>query len=189
MKNTKLTIISSLIFLAFLLSFMGCSQESPVSAINTPNNLPTAKFDKKGKQKAQFPRSASCKLTYNSSFKGYNGGGAWLSDGSGFIIFPDALTPPPGTPKRKDVTIDVTVDMNDATGELIFDFGPSGCRFDPKMELVFSWKDLGSGTPTLYYIDDNGNYIEQQPENIDFINQLMFIHVPHFSRYAVAISR
>jgi hypothetical protein len=49
--------------------------------------------------------------------------------------------------------------------------------------------DLGNGNPTLYYIDANGNYIEQQPNSINHQQKWMKIYINHFSRYAIAISR
>ena len=67
-------------------------------------------------------------------------------------------------------------------------FGPSGSQFSPAAVIELNWKDLGVDSAKLYYIEENGNYIEQTPDNIDFQGKTMMIQVNHFSRYALAWS-
>ena len=175
-----------------LVFFAGCEKSQPVA----PSADYTGGINDYGenqdftkKIKYEFPMSASCVLTYDESLGGYRGGGAFLSEGSGFIIPWNSLIPPPGTPKRAPVTIDIMVDRDNVTEELIFDFGPCGCQFSWPVTLIFSWKALGAQNVQLFYIDDNGNRIEMQPEDINVFEQWMLIKVNHFSRYAIAISR
>lgn len=114
------------------------------------------------------------------------GGKVKLPGGSTLRISKGALTPPPGTPFMQDVTITILVEKSaDGRNELVFTFGPSGCQFSPAAEVTFDWTDLEGSTVNLYYIDENGNYILQSPDNIDFKNKKMTIFVDHFSRYAI----
>ncbi len=69
--------------------------------------------------------------------------------------------------------------------ELKFTFGPSGASFDPPAEVWLDWKDLHSSNATLYYIDDNGDYIPQTPDDVDVQNKKMKLYIDHFSRYAI----
>jgi hypothetical protein len=51
--------------------------------------------------------------------------------------------------------------------------------------VFLDYKDLNIETPQLYYIDENGNYIPQQPDDIDVTNKNMILYIDHFSRYAI----
>ena len=110
-------------------------------------------------------------------------------NGSKLYVSFDALTPPPGTPQGDPVMIGGLIEMDTLNNELLFSFGPSGCQFDPPADLWMKYGDLGNGNPTLYYIDANGNYIEQQPYSISQQQKWMQVKIQHFSRYAIAISR
>ena len=77
-------------------------------------------------------------------------------------------------------------EKNTESNELVFSFGPSGCQFSPAAQVKLSWKDLDIEMPTLYYIDNNGEYIEQQPADISTRGSWMLINIHHFSRYAFA---
>jgi len=37
----------------------------------------------------------------------------------------------------------------------------------------------------LYLIDENGNYIAQQPDDVDLQGKRMKLYIDHFSRYAI----
>ena len=65
--------------------------------------------------------------------------------------------------------------------------GPLGCQFEPAATVWFHY--TGSSVPNLYYIDENGNYVEQPPGEIDTQNQWIMLKIHHFSRYALAWSR
>ena len=96
------------------------------------------------------------------------------------------MTPPVGTPNGADVTLTMLVERSeDGNNELIFTFGPHGSQFNPPVEITFNWEDLGSDTAILYYIDDNGNFIQQEPDQIDVQGKRMTLFLDHFSRYAI----
>ena len=79
-------------------------------------------------------------------------------------------------------------DENEAKAELRFTFGPSGSRFNPPAEAWFDWSDLGVSKAKLYYITNNGEYIELKPDEIDSQGHRFKFYIHHFSRYAVAWS-
>lgn len=109
--------------------------------------------------------------------------------GSTFRLDNGALIPPPGTPYGDPVTITMLVEKIKGGKELLFTFSPSGCLFNPSLEVWFDWTDLNSNNANLFYIDSDGKYIEQGPESIDYQGHRMTLHIDHFSRYALAISR
>jgi len=109
----------------------------------------------------------------------YSGSALWIDNWS--------LTPPDGWEYGKNVTITMTVEKKD--NELIHTFGPHGSTFAPGATLYLSWEMLGTDTAKLFYIDDNGDYIEQQSEDVDYKNKWFKITIHHFSRYAVAYGR
>jgi hypothetical protein len=37
----------------------------------------------------------------------------------------------------------------------------------------------------LSLIDENGDYLEEYPENVDTQGQRLSLHIDHFSRYAI----
>ena len=109
-------------------------------------------------------------------------------DSSIFTFLPSSLTAPPGLIEREQIPITMTIESDHANNLLIFKFGPSGCSFEPAAELWISWQELGSENATLYYIDENNQFIEQEPVEIDFIGKRFKMKIHHFSRYAVAYS-
>ena len=42
--------------------------------------------------------------------------------------------------------------------------------------------------PQLFYIQDDGAYTEQKPDEVDVVNGWLKLTIHHFSRYAVAWS-
>ena len=114
----------------------------------------------------------------------YGGGEISLSQGSSFKVFTSSLTPP-DTVLGDPITITMMVDYDKSRKELKFEFGPHGCEFDPPAEVWLKWSQLNTNNVKLYYIDDNGNYIQQNPDLIDLQGQKMLVRFPHFSRYAI----
>jgi hypothetical protein len=79
------------------------------------------------------------------------------------------------------------IEKNDTTNELIFTFGPSGCSFYPAGKVFLSYEHLDIDVPVLYYIAENGDYIEQSPDNIDLNQKSIVLYIDHFSRYAIGM--
>ena len=123
---------------------------------------------------------------YSKKWDAYQGGKIILSQGSQFELLYGSLTPPPEL-YGQNVTITVNVVEDAVSGELLFEFGPSGSQFEPAATVWFHY--TGSSMPNLYYIDENGNYVEQPPDEIDTQNQWIMLKIHHFSRYALAWSR
>ena len=82
----------------------------------------------------------------------------------------------------------MSVEKDLLNGQLIYTFGPSGCSFEPAAEIWISWKELDTQMADLFYIDEANQYIEQNPEDIDFTLKRFKVLISHFSRYAVAYS-
>ncbi|MGH1362089.1 MAG: hypothetical protein ACRBF0_00940 [Calditrichia bacterium] len=184
-KRSLYLLITAVLFSFFALS---CTQDSIVS-INGPDSVEEpAEFNGKpikgSNERLTYPQSAS----YNYSFhkEGYRGGSFTLPNGTVFELMKNAITPPPSTPWGDDVVITMTADLDTVNNELLFEFGPHGCQFSPAAKVYLNYADLGIEIPTLYYIDDNGNYIEQIPDDIDVTNKLIILTIHHFSRYALS---
>lgn len=109
-------------------------------------------------------------------------------NGSFLYIPKGALTPPEDVKWGKPVTITINVKKDLTKKELTFTFGQSGCKFDPSAEVTLCWNDLGISNATLYYIDDDGNYIAMSPDEVDSGSKTIKLFVRHFSRYALAHS-
>lgn len=200
-----ITILTAITVLVF---FFGCEKNGPVSPDqNNDSGTSWTSFDKGhggggnggvtgtdgntgNGGSGGYPQFASGIYQYNIN-SGYQGGTFNVSNSSQFSISNNALTPPPEIPVGDDVTITMLVEKSKYKGkdQLVFTFGPSGCQFNPPAEVIFSYADLGIDVSYLFYIDANGNYVEQSPNDIDIINKKMKLYISHFSRYAVAISR
>ena len=77
------------------------------------------------------------------------------------------------------------VERDSVNNELTFTFDPHDCQFNPSARVYLNYKDLGIDVPVLYYIDENGNYIQQNPDEIDVTNRNVILYIDHFSRYAI----
>ena len=134
-----------------------------------------------------WPITASKTFRYKNNLNGYQGGEIEFGNDnkSKFKLEDNALTPPPGTQHKKNVTITMEIDYDSNANELIFTFGPHGSQFSPRAELKLDYGQLGITVPKLYYIDDDGTRIEQQPEQVDSNKKWLKIRVDHFSRYAL----
>jgi hypothetical protein len=115
----------------------------------------------------------------------YNGGKILLSQGSQFELLYGALTPPADL-QGKEVTITMTCLQNNVNGEFLFEFGPHGSTFEPAATIWFHYPGTN---PKLYYIEDDGSYTEQKPDDLDTVNQWLILKISHFSRYALAWSK
>lgn len=132
-----------------------------------------------------YPQYGEKTFTYSNGVKGYGGGTMRVQNGSWFHLEDGALTPPPGTSFGDPVTVTMLIERDKFRNQLTFTFGPSGTTFEPPAEVWLDWQDLHTSAVRLYYIDDAGNYIEQQPEAIDYQGNKLKIYIDHFSRYAI----
>jgi hypothetical protein len=194
--------INEIIFVILVFSlvdfiFQGCSEPTPFndnskyydsgSGILLKNRdidyEPSPNIDK-------YPQHASSLFQYHYGSAGYKSGILSFGNGTKLTVPEGALTPPPGTPPGLPIIIRGSIDFDAFKKELLFDFGPSGCQFDPNITLRIKYSDLsGMGIPILYYIDKKGNYIPQEPDEINLVGKWMKLHIDHFSRYAVSFSQ
>ena len=195
MNRLKRMITSSMAVLlaaGITLNYSGCSKESPMSP--TVDSDQQADFQilakKGGKGKGKGGKSStvgstieqgSMTVKYSKRKKAYKGGHISLSQGSKFDVDKGSLTPPSELMKQ-DVTITMNV-IQDANNGLVFEFGPSGSHFAPAATVRFRY---AGSKPKLYYINNDGSYVEQQPDEVDKKNKWLVLKINHFSRYAVA---
>lgn len=181
--------------------FSACNQQSPLqpadfaAGSSDPGLLAKseggspAAFNKSDQINNAYPQSVAQEIrSINRSGK-YLGGQLMLANGSSFSFDAGALTPPAGYRAGQSVTITMLAERDQATGDLVFTFGPSGSSFDPPAELWLSWKDLGAGPVKLYYLNNDGSRSEQTPDDIDVVGQRLLLRIHHFSRYAIAHSQ
>ncbi len=199
-KKLTASLMTTVLFAALTLTFNACSEQSPLEPSNGSLNQTLAK-GKKGGSGGNYPQVGAVTLSYVSGSKelsieprfaggqaGYTGGTINAPQGSKLQISPNSLTAPERL-QGSDVTITMEVKKKKKQGEyqLEFTFGPHGSTFSPPAEVTFDWTDLGIDVANLYYIDENGNYVQQSPDNIDIQNKRMTIYVDHFSRYAIGM--
>ena len=192
--NNYLKIINQSFCLLLIVLLTGCSENGLFTSVD-PNNI-TEKRDKFLRSTSatlitvenDYPQSISCISTFKSAKNYYNGSACQLPNGSSFEFQNGALTPPSDHPWGEPVEITFSAEKDPLSNEIIFTFGPSGCTFETPAEVWLNWQDLGWPNATLYYLDHDGNRIEQLPDQIDIYNKSMCIRVKHFSRYAVAYS-
>lgn len=194
---------SSLLIVMLLAVLTGCSMDESLtplepesSTVNSDITTPLAKRSDRTflsylealPDGDEYPQLGSCTADYLKRYQIYEGSACLLSNESAFYFLPGALTPPPGHPEGKPVTITMMAEKDPVTSEIIYSFGPSGCTFDKPAEVWLTWHDLGSPNATLYYLAEDGTRQEQSPEQIDIYNKAMCIRIAHFSRYALAYS-
>ena len=126
----------------------------------------------------------SMKSRYYKKWDAYQGGKINLSQGSQFELLYGSLTPPPEL-YGEDVTLTMTVVQDEADNELLVEFGPHGSTFEPAATV---WFHYPGSNPKLYYIQDDGTYTEQKPDEVDLVNGWVMLKINHFSRYALAWS-
>ena len=167
-------------------NFTACTQESPLEARTTLATLNKRLRIATEDNLTSTAEKGSMTSRYSKKWDAYQGGKIILSQGSQFELLYGSLTPPSDL-HGQNVTISMTVVQDPLTGELLFEFGPSGCQFEPAATVWFHY--TGSSVPNLYYIDENGNYVEQPADEINMQNQWLMLKIHHFSRYALAWSR
>jgi len=183
-KNSKrwnIILITVMTTVVFVLNFISCQMDSPISPLNSSEEkIEGGIFRKPG-------------VTYTYPIWGkenfYNRKGEWeggtmtLSNGSEFVIARGAMIPP--YPNASSYYLTMRADLDSVKNEIIISFTPSGVVFDPPAELILDYTDLGIEIAKLYYIDENGNYILQTPNYINFQKKQITIYIDHFSRYAI----
>ncbi len=86
---------------------------------------------KRGKEShSTYPQSTDVTFLYVNNKKGFQGGQLKVENGSTFKFGRGSLTPPPGWQLDR-ITLTMVVDIDTTRNELLFTFGPSGCKFDP----------------------------------------------------------
>jgi len=191
--KTFIKLITVLVAIATLVFFVGCEKNGPVSSDqNNDSGITWISFNKGkigGGVGNGYPQTTSEEFTWNEYLNCYRGGNLSFLNGTKLVVPFASLTPPAGTPTGDPILITGLIEMDTLNNELIFTFGPCGSGFTPAADIFMKYGDLGNGNPTLYYIDANGNYIEQEPHSIDRHQKWMQVEIQHFSRYAIAISR
>lgn len=198
--------------LAVIANFGGCSKDSPWDPVEDSESIADGSLSKRVKKDktgdpsgsndntsanssysitgstiiGSYPQYGQCTLKYTNARDGWSLGLINIPNGSTFFVEACTMTPPPGIVPPDPVTIWMRVEKDEAQNSLIFTFGPSGCHFIPSAEVWLNWTDLGTSTAILYYIDENGNYIKQQPDDVDLQGKKMKIYIDHFSRYALS---
>ena len=190
--------VTALLTTGMALNFSGCSKESPIGPTSqTDQKLTLAKVKDKTITEidvstqevlANYPQKASVTVEWDKVDGCYESAKMEIANGSVFKLKEGSLTPPPGTKDKKPVTLTMEMDFDQEKNELIFTFGPHGSQFSPRAEICLYWQELGINKAKLFYIDDNGDYIQQEPDQMDVKSKKMTLYVDHFSRYALAHS-
>ncbi len=200
-KNEKIRGVLLAVFLAFAVALMGCENNDPLSSMpasesfSAQSSPATQQGLLKDRQSArrsgqQYPIIASKTFKFLPDSNFYSGGTLMIGRGTGssFHINDGALVPPDSIPWGSDVTITMRVDYDEENGELLFTLGPHGSTFQTPARIRLHYNQLGVDKADLYYIDDDGNYIPQVPDDINLKKHFMDIYVHHFSLYALARS-
>jgi hypothetical protein len=180
-RNMFFPLIAGVTIVGLTINFSACSEQSPLQVENGNSNLSLAKG-------SILPQFASSNFSYLNESLGYEGGDIMLSDGTIFHIEPGAMVPPEGTPNGENLSLTMSVERRESQKggrEIRFTFGPDGCRFDPPAEVELGWFKRGSSKPKLYYIDENGNYIEQPPDDVELLGNRLKLYIRHFSGYSL----
>ena len=194
MKRKNLFRIVCILLSPFILMMAACDQELPTSSISENPEIPELAVKIKSfdplNTTLNYPQSSSVNVRFFSNYNSYSGANLSFTGGTKLRFLHGVLTPPQGTPPGSAVVITGIIDYDIVNDELIFTFGPSGCQFNPAAALWLKYEDLvGNGVPNLYYIDDNGNYVLQVPDEVNTQQKWLKIYINHFSRYAVAYGR
>ena len=181
-RKSVATLSAAALFVGLALNFNACTEQSPLSANNDESTTTLAKVRTDA---SSYPQSTSGVVRFHKTKKQYRGLSLDLPNGSTFYVMGGALTPPADIAFGDPVTITMTCEKNSLNNELLFTFGPSGSQFSPAAVIELNWRDLGVDVATFYYVDENGNYIEQNSDKINLQGKTMMIQVDHFSRYAI----
>jgi len=194
------------LIIAGALFFAGCEKQTPTVPYDLNRNYDSAseimgavtsdsnENNMNSETGGNWPLIASKTYTYNDSLGGYNGGKIefGINNKSSFHIKDRALIPPAGpsmSPRMRDATVTMRIDYDPVAGQLLYEFGPHGCQFQPCAMLKMDYGELQIEEPVLFYIDERGNYIKMEPHQINTNQKWIMIKLDHFSRYAVSVSR
>jgi len=167
------------------LNFNACAEQSPFEASSTKDQTATPRLGPEGDTATgNTVEQGSMTSRYSKRPDAYQGGQIILSQGSRFELFHGALTPPAEL-YGQDVTLAMTVVQDEVNNELLVEFGPHGSTFEPAATVRFHYP---GSNPKLYYVEDDGTYTEQKPDEVDLVNGWLKLTINHFSRYAVAWS-
>ncbi len=188
MKNKGRYLIAIGLLAGLFLLIVGCSNDMLIQPRSESNNVTINILEKPPgtKEPITYPQSGTYVYTYWNARDAYRGGTLMCSDGSVFTVNATSLIPPPGHTWGEDVTVTMTIDKDEVDQKLIFTFGPSGTSFNPAAKVFMNYKNLNIENPKLYYINEEGNYIPQLPDDVDVTNRSLIVYVSHFSRYAIA---
>ena len=162
------------------LNFNACTEQSPFE----PDDRKDFSANEANKTAGTAKEQGSMTSRYSSKLDAFKGGKITLSQGSQFELLDGSLTPPPEL-YGKDVTLTMTVVQDEVNNELLFEFGPHGSTFAPAATVRFHYS---GSSPKLYYVEDDGTYTEQKPDEVDLVNGWVKLTINHFSRYALAWS-
>ncbi len=184
-KRILSTLIKGALLAGLAVNFNACTEQSPLQSSNI-SDTDTILLSKKANSYPQYNERKINLDSYNKTtgIYTYGGGNLQVHNSSTFHLLGGSLTPPAELLGDK-VTITMLVEKDDVNNQLIFTFGPSGCSFSPSAEVWLDWSNLGISAPKLYYVESNGNYIEQAADSIDLQGQRLSLHINHFSRYAI----
>jgi hypothetical protein len=190
MKQLIISMISISVFFSLALFVSGCSEETPVQVSHNEVDNYDQILQKRFADRMQTVsvQAATGTVYFKESLNHYAGMGFGHPSGSSFILQPESLIPPGEISWGDNVTITMTVEKDLLNNTLIYTFGPSGCLFEPAAILWISWSDLGTETANLYYVQKNGRFIKETPDDIDYEGKKFKVLIGHFSRYAVAYS-
>jgi len=190
-KSITTTLITGLLTTGLFLSFTACNQQSPLTPEESYEQSATL-FKKplrtidavlaEDTTISSVNEQGSTDLFYNEYQDAYAGGKITLEQGSKFVVLYNSLTPPEAL-SGGSVILTMTCTTDQANQQQLFEFGPHGSTFEPAATVYFHY--TGSN-PKLYYIEEDGTYTEQQPDDVDTKNQWLIVTINHFSRYAVS---
>ncbi len=194
MKKIKQTLTTGLLLTALALSFNACTEESPF-APGDKKDLPAALNKRPDRQADSLFLTAdntvdatteqgSMTSRYSKRLDAYLGGRIALPQGSRFELSNGSLTPPAEL-YGQNVTLTMALVQDEVDNELLFEFGPHGSTFEPAATV---WFHYPGSNPKLFYIEGDGTYTEQTPDEVDLVNGWIKLRINHFSRYALAWS-
>jgi len=188
-KRIIASLTTAVLLAGLAINFNACTEQSPFEASSTKNQ--TATLSKKPGLSSEDDTATgntveqgSMTFRYYKKWNEYQGGKINLSQGSQFELLYGALTPPAEL-SGQNVTLTMTVVQDRANNELLFEFGPHGSTFEPAATV---WFHYTGSNPKLYYVQEDGIRVEQQPDEVDLVNGWLMLKINHFSRYALAWS-
>jgi hypothetical protein len=200
LKSIFALVITSLFVVAIVISFPGCSKETPMQPQLTADPdlvdltgkpIKETVIDPEPATNTDYPQYGEATCRYAKNYGEYFGILLKTPNNSNFWVDNWSLTPPEVTRTGAAVTITMEIDISPDGNELVFTFGPSGCKFSPAARVIMDYSDLVFGesdsAPDLFLVDEQGNYIAEDPQNyeVDTLNKWIYLYIPHFSRYSL----